>query len=278
MKENIFIDEYYYNASLHSKHRNIHLQILSHGYARLKRGWKSPSFSTTFSHLYYILDGENTFYNSEGKCFTFSAGHCYLIPAGCAINQECHSHVTQLYFHIKLCGLDDIDLLKNCSQPLTLPLLPEQAASCLELIHSQDIADHLKLKLEIYHTILRFLTEYHISLTIPEYPLSVQNVIKYINDHLSMQLSIQELCTNLNLAPSTISKEFKHFTDMTIGNYIDHAVMARAQQILMCSEKSILEVSESLGFCDQGYFTRKFKSTFGISPSIYKKLQQNAKK
>ena len=56
----------------------------------------------------------------------------------------------------------------------------------------------------------------------------------------------------------------------SVMNYFKKIKIERAKTLLRNSNKSILEISTTLGFCDQGHFTKTFKSIEGITPTEYK--------
>ena len=84
-----------------------------------------------------------------------------------------------------------------------------------------------------------------------EYSLQVRKAIEYIETHLSLQLSLNEIAANTFTAPSTLTRNFKRETGMTIGQYIDESIMFQAGQMLRAGKASVLEISEKFGFCDQ---------------------------
>ena len=59
----------------------------------------------------------------------------------------------------------------------------------------------------------------------------------------------------------------------TVNNYIDDLILTRAAQMIAEGQFSINAISNRFGFCDQFYFSRKFKAKFGITPSEYKRLR-----
>jgi AraC-like DNA-binding protein len=58
-----------------------------------------------------------------------------------------------------------------------------------------------------------------------------------------------------------------------IGEYIDRAIMLRAEQELLKTDRSILSISEELGFCDACHFTKNFSKNVGTSPLSYRKYK-----
>ena len=64
---------------------------------------------------------------------------------------------------------------------------------------------------------------------------------------------------------------FKKEIGVSVGRYIDDRLMYVAELELRRGEKSINEISDMLGFCDQFYFSRRFSQTYGIPPIKYRK-------
>ena len=72
-----------------------------------------------------------------------------------------------------------------------------------------------------------------------------------------------------------LSKRFTKETGISIGKFVDREVMIEAQRRLLLSDEPIQQISEELGFCDQFYFSKKFKQFSGISPIKYRKQSRD---
>ena len=59
-------------------------------------------------------------------------------------------------------------------------------------------------------------------------------------------------------------------TGKTVGQYLDNLLWAEAKRRLLLSDASVRAISEELGFCDQFYFSRRFRQLFGVTPSYYR--------
>lgn len=251
----------------------IQLSILSSGYAKIgqERAWKGIVTSPAYSRLYYILDGEFYIIGKDGVKQTLSAGNCYLLPAGYSFRYSCKDTFAHAYFHIKLCDFNEIDMLKKCPGPISYPFPLENAEHYRKLLSSQTILGSLKAKQEVYASLYALLDRHNIQLEKNEYSASVRKAIEYIESHLSLQLNLNEIAASTFTAPSTLTRNFKRETGMTIGQYIDESIMFQAGQMLRSSKASILEISEKFGFCDQFYFARRFKEKFEMSPRDYRR-------
>ena len=52
--------------------------------------------------------------------------------------------------------------------------------------------------------------------------------------------------------------------------YLNSYRLAKAEQLLSATDKSIVEISEELGFSTPSYFIQQFKSKKGVSPKQYR--------
>ena len=58
---------------------------------------------------------------------------------------------------------------------------------------------------------------------------------------------------------------------MSPGKYIDNMIFLKAKQMLSDPALTIGQISQKLGFCDQFYFSRRFKENSRQTPSEYRK-------
>ena len=98
-----------------------------------------------------------------------------------------------------------------------------------------------------------------------------KRALDYIENNLRASLTAEDIAKSLYVSSGSLQKRFKREIGLPIGKYITNRVMFLAEQMLHTHEYSIKEISDSLGFCDQFYFSRVFTATYGISPTQYKK-------
>ena len=91
-----------------------------------------------------------------------------------------------------------------------------------------------------------------------------------------VQLTTKELAEQLFICESTLCKKFKNEVGVTIGTYIDDLIFFNAEKMLLKTKWSINQISETLGFCDQFYFSRRFKHKYGQTPLEYRKKLSTA--
>lgn len=103
-----------------------------------------------------------------------------------------------------------------------------------------------------------------------DYPTWVRQCIDYIMPRLHTQISLQKLAKLVHLNPAYISVQFKKITGHSVVQFIHYQRIEEAKFLLETGEMSILAISTSLGYSNQGYFTKTFKKETGYTPIQYK--------
>lgn len=85
-------------------------------------------------------------------------------------------------------------------------------------------------------------------------------------------ISLDYLSKELGLHPVHISRMFAKYFDCTLGEYLRKLKVERSMKLLPDAELSITEIAFNCGFADQSHFIRCFRSVFGTTPSVYRKL------
>lgn len=251
----------------------LHLHLLDLGHAVVDENWRGKSIAPTFSRIYFVLAGEVTITSlQDGQSLTVPAGNSMLLPAGYSFRHSTKGEMEQIYFHVKLCCQDELDLLRACPMPICAPLSPRAFACAERIAEGGSLADCLEIKCLAMETLLSILKAGGITLQARRYTQQVRLAMEYISAHLSLQLSLADIADHAFLAPSTLTRNFKRETGMSVSQYIDELLFSQAARLLLEKENTIQEISETLGFCDQFYFARKFKARFGMPPSDYRKM------
>lgn len=97
-----------------------------------------------------------------------------------------------------------------------------------------------------------------------------QEVISYMKSHLNGDLSVQNVCKKIGISPATLNRLFRTYTSMPYKNYLTGLRIEHAQIIMQNNPESyIKDIAAYVGFKDQFYFSRVFRSITGISPTEY---------
>ena len=100
---------------------------------------------------------------------------------------------------------------------------------------------------------------------------------KLVLDNLaSKEMDIKFLTEHLGMSRTPLYAKIKKLTDLGVNDYINRLRIERAAELLTHSTLSIAEISDSVGFEYQKYFSTLFKRIKGISPSQFRQQKQGA--
>ena len=95
------------------------------------------------------------------------------------------------------------------------------------------------------------------------------NVKKYINDHVSEHLSLNEVAAVFGISPNYLSQLFGKYNETGFSEYINICKVNASKKLLAEGTYKIYEVAELMGFESAFYFSKVFKKVEGISPTDY---------
>ena len=100
----------------------------------------------------------------------------------------------------------------------------------------------------------------------------VEALDNYIRENAGDDISNTEIGAIFGYHPFYISKVLKDRKGTTLRQYIIAYRLKLAKKLLDESGKSVNEIAEECGFNDPSYFTKTFKSAFGMTPKEYRNL------
>ena len=97
-------------------------------------------------------------------------------------------------------------------------------------------------------------------------------IVDYIDRNFKTHITLDDICAAVQYNKYTICHTFKSVTGSTILDYINFLRVHSSIAELRETGKSILEIAIDCGFSSAIYFNRVFKTFYGCSPSVYRKL------
>ena len=101
----------------------------------------------------------------------------------------------------------------------------------------------------------------------------MEQILVYINDHYSQQITLQDLEEIFFLNKSYICRIFRKTMGISLVNYLQYKRILEAQKLLLNSDMPIIEIGMECGFTSVQHFYRVFKKITGLTPKEYKKNQ-----
>ena len=259
-----------YNGAQLSK--ELRFKLFYCGSAVLDSSWGGKVICSPVSRLYFVKSG-SFFLIINGERIELSSGNWYLIPSGSSYEYGCENETEQLFFHITLTSTEKFDLFGRQTSLLALKGSTEEAEELSEFLKSDTDISAFLVKNSVLKILLKLARENEIDLSGNEFSPCVSKAINYINKNLSETLTIKNIADAIFVSESTLTKHMRKELGTTVNNYIDDLILTRAAQMIAEGQFSINAISNRFGFCDQFYFSRKFKAKFGITPSEYKRMR-----
>ena len=103
----------------------------------------------------------------------------------------------------------------------------------------------------------------------------IEYATNYFNEHYNEDINIAEYAASRNMSTSWFIRNFKLYTKTTPLNYILSIRIANTQSLLENTKYNITEIAAIAGYDNPLYFSRLFKKQTGLSPSEYRKENNN---
>lgn len=252
-------------------------------------------FPSVFLHwqdtmeIIYIKKGTG---RAQVDLFTFEihAGDIILVPPGHlhGLNQLSGQRMEyeNIIFDMAFLGINVVDI---CSQKYLLPLINDQISFpvCItpERAHYKEIsacldnADELCSKrcpgfelgvkadiMQLFSLILRYADTEAVPTTAPLHLERLKLAINYIETNYQESVRIQDAALQCGYSESHFMRWFRQMTGTSFISYLNRYRLEKAFGELKNTSKTVLEISEEVGFDNLSNFNRQFKKQFGITP------------
>lgn len=239
-----------------------------------------------FLELYYFLDGSVTYY-IEDQVYDLCPGDLLIIPAGKmhrpVIANE-HAAYERMVLWITPQYLQSIDspagdLQKNLQKVgehgYCVPFRGDETvfvtALLKKLLYMQKNNTDPKFcagAVELYlWTIFRSYGV--IDTTHRNETQVIPQVIRYITEHFSEPLTLEDIAAEFFVSKSYLNRHFKAYTNSTVYAYIMALRLTHARRMLREGIPAV-EAGRECGFSDYSTFYKAFKTQTGLSPQQFK--------
>jgi AraC family transcriptional regulator, arabinose operon regulatory protein len=257
---------------------NMQVNINVADYTKCTESWRELNYTPAYNKFYFICEGEGWLKIGD-KEFYPMPGQLFLMPAG--INQSysaINSNGFKKYWCHFTATIGDINLFEVIQLPYYINVEDNEKLRTLfmELISnykSQEIVASLKLKsllLEIIAFFIENTVVEKICLSNSSASEKISSIIKYIEDNLGEDITIEELARMVHFHPNYFIKFFRRHLGVSPMQYINKVRMDRAKNLVKTTDTPIKEIAVKVGYRDLFYFSKAFKGYTGFSPSEFR--------
>lgn len=102
----------------------------------------------------------------------------------------------------------------------------------------------------------------------------LQLMMQYIHQNYARTITLEELAQTVLLSKSSVLNIFQKQLHTSPIHYLVNYRLTRASKLLTETENSVAQIAHDTGFENNGYFCRKFKDLFQLTPSEYRKSKR----
>jgi AraC family transcriptional regulator len=98
----------------------------------------------------------------------------------------------------------------------------------------------------------------------------LRKVIDAMNARLADEFSLTRLARTAELSEYHFSRMFKRATGFSPSQYFIGLRMARARQLLIETQRSVIDIGLEVGYSSPSHFSQVFRREVGVTPSAYR--------
>lgn len=92
----------------------------------------------------------------------------------------------------------------------------------------------------------------------------------HVAENMEEELSLDTLAALVDLSPYHFSRVFKQTTGMTPLQYVTRERIARAQQLIRETSRSLIEIAMEVGYTSPSHFAQVFRRQVGVTPTEFR--------
>ncbi|WP_239617830.1 helix-turn-helix transcriptional regulator [Cohnella mopanensis] len=227
----------------------------------------------------FVKEGEGTLIVQEQE-IPLSKGILCILLSGMShrIMLEPHQTLTLQWCHFRS-SYEDRELYRALQIPLTIQLdneIERETSALFERLFEHLGQDKLTSRLKIKATMLELISIYLDNTSIIDDAAPTEDlqkidlVLKYIEDHLADNITVDDLAKQVYLHPNYFIVFFKGILGYSPIQYVNLRRMEMAKGLLLQPDCNVSAVASKVGM-QIYYFSRMFKAHTGLTPSRYRK-------
>lgn len=106
-------------------------------------------------------------------------------------------------------------------------------------------------------------------------PAWLRKAYELINDCCTESITIAEIAASVGVHSMHLARTFRRFFNCSPAEYLRKCRVELAANLLLNSEKTIVDIALTTGFTDQSQFTQSFKKSTGITPAKFRQMHKS---
>lgn len=239
-------------------------QTLRHKANKVRKKFE-PRLLNFFS-LAHQLEGDGTYYGSDGEAHTISQGGGVLVCPGFAHDypgvggafvEDSICFCGPVADHLLECGILSNGVLEIGRERRLLPII--------DLAMDPSVDSQIQANLALQNLLAHLYLENKGAKT-RSASARIDPLIAVIRRTPERWWTVESMAEYCNLSESRFRVVFKKATGMSPKHYLDQFKIGLAAEQLLTTHHPVSDIAEWLGYTDVFHFSRRFKSIIGCSP------------
>jgi len=98
----------------------------------------------------------------------------------------------------------------------------------------------------------------------------IRKALRYMADHYSEHLELQQVAAFVGLSPSYFSTLFRQTVGMNFRDHLNWLRVEESKQLLLDKQYTLADIAISMGFPDQSYYCKVFRKIVGVTPGKFR--------
>lgn len=98
----------------------------------------------------------------------------------------------------------------------------------------------------------------------------VRKALRYMCDHYSEHLELDQVAAYVGLSPSYFSTLFRQTVGASFREHLNRIRVEESKHLLLNEQYTLADIAISMGFPDQSYYCKVFKKFVGVTPGKYR--------
>lgn len=236
------------------------------GYLKARDNYRNDSGHK----LIYVKDGECTVYTGKEK-HLLSSGNMIVVKPQCnfrikKLSENSKCILIEFYSDVKWEYPDFFENVSDLNKNLLEKMIKEY--------EDREYAYEIHLKSLFYEILGRFVRTYYFDKYYTGDYRKLHDSIIYLKENfLNQDIRMEDVAEASGLSLSYFRKLFVRVYKISPRTYISQLRLHKADELLQYTTMNITEISETLKFENQYYFSNFYKKHKGISPQKYRNMQ-----
>lgn len=101
-------------------------------------------------------------------------------------------------------------------------------------------------------------------------PQFLNKITKYLDEHIDQQFSLRDVCNKFGVSQPYLSKMFRKYINESYNGYVTRIRIKKAKELMKKNpDMRVKDVAAMVGYEDQFYFSRIFRSIIDATPTEY---------